>query len=174
MKITKTLKYGLLIGAISALAACSKNTGQLDGGFGDASVLTSGLGKFTHFMGQRAGESYTTKAPYNQLYLFDYDSSKVNPIYIPSLEAQAAYLHQNPGARVMIAGHTDERGSREYNVALGERRALSVAHVLKESGVSSKQMRIVSYGKERPINLGHSQEAHAQNRRVEFIYEATR
>lgn len=174
MKIKTKLKHGILIGALSLLAACSKNTGQLDGGFGDEGALVSGLGKFTHFMGQRAGESYTTKAPYNQLYLFEYDSSKLNPMYRPSLDAQAAYLREHSGANVMIAGHTDERGSREYNVALGERRALSVADILKEDGVSSKQMRIVSYGKERPINIGHSAAAHAQNRRVEFIYEATK
>ena len=74
---------------------------------------------------------------------------------------------------MLIAGHTDERGSREYNIALGERRAETVASLLRMAGVSHQQMRVVSYGKERPLNLGHDDESHSQNRRVEFIYEAT-
>ena len=74
----------------------------------------------------------------------------------------------------MIAGHTDERGSREYNVALGERRANSVAELMRMSGVSRQQLRVVSYGKERPANLGHDEASHLQNRRVELTYEATR
>lgn len=167
------LRRGILIGAVSILAACSKNTGQMEGGYGDETTAT-GLGQFTHFPGQRAGESYTNKAPHNQLYLFSYDNSSLNPKYEPSLHAQAAYLRDHPSARVMIGGHTDERGSREYNVALGEHRANAVAEVLRADGVSDRQMRVVSYGKERPINTGHSADAHAQNRRAELLYEATR
>ncbi len=170
----KALRRGLIIGAVSILAACSKNTGQMDGAYGDEGVSARGLGQFTHFPGQRAGESYTTQAPHNQLYLFSYDNSELNGKYIPSLNAQAAYLRDHPGARVLIAGHTDEKGSREYNVALGERRASAVADVLRSEGVTSQQVRMVSYGKERPINTGHDAGAHAQNRRAEFLYEATR
>lgn len=170
----KALRRGLLIGAVSILAACSKNTGQMDGAYGDEGVQAKGLGQFTHFPGQRAGESYTTQAPHNQLYLFSYDNSELNPKYVPSLNAQAAYLRDHPNARIMISGHTDERGSREYNVALGERRANAVADVLRSEGVSSRQVRVVSYGKERPINTGHDAASHAQNRRAELLYEATR
>jgi peptidoglycan-associated lipoprotein len=169
----KGLKRGILIGAVSILAACSKHNGQLDGSYGDE-ASTNGLGQFTHFAGQRPGESYTNQAPHNQLYLFDYDNSVLNGKYVPSLRAQAAYLREHPNARVLIAGHTDERGSREYNVALGERRANTVADVLRSEGVSSHQYRVVSYGKERPINTGHDAASHAQNRRAEFLYEATR
>ena len=160
-----------LVGALSALlliTACSTSPES----YGDEGASTKGLGQFPHFPGQRAGESFTTQAPHNQLYLFDYDSNQLNPKYEESLHAQASYLKSHPDARVLVAGHTDERGSREYNVALGERRADAVAEILRIDGVSKHQVRLVSYGKERPINFGHSDYAHAQNRRAEFLYEA--
>jgi peptidoglycan-associated lipoprotein len=117
---------------------------------------------------------YTTKAPHNQIYLFAYDDSALSEKYVASVHAQADYLKSHPGARVLIAGHTDEHGSREYNVALGERRASTVADIIKMDGVPRSQIRVVSYGKERPANLGHDETAHAANRRVELTYEATR
>lgn len=172
----KFLQWGLVaVGAI-LMTACSKTPGSADGGAAmtDAQASANGLGQRTHFAGQEPGESYTTSAPHNQLYLFSYDDSNLASKYLPSVNAQAEYLQSHPGARVMLAGHTDERGSREYNVALGEHRAATVADILRMAGVSRQQVRVVSYGKERPANLGHDDDSHAQNRRVEFTYEATR
>jgi peptidoglycan-associated lipoprotein len=126
------------------------------------------------FIFQGESESYTTQAPHNQIYLFDYDSSNLASKYMPSIHAQAEYLKGHPGAKVLLAGHTDERGSREYNIALGEHRAKKVAHILRMAGVASSQIRVVSYGKERPAYTGNNQESYRQNRRVEFTYEATR
>ena len=117
---------------------------------------------------------YTTNAPHNQIYLFAYDDSALADKYVDSVQAQAEYLKSHPGARILIAGNTDERGSREYNIALGEHRANTVAQVIRMAGVSRNQMRVVSYGKERPAYLGHDEASHAQNRRVELTYEATR
>ncbi|WP_058534701.1 peptidoglycan-associated lipoprotein Pal [Legionella saoudiensis] len=174
MKAGSICKLGLLAASVLLVAACSKAPGMAGAGVSDAGASAQGLGQFTRFAGQEPGESYTTQAPHNQLYLFSYDDSALNPKYLPSVNAQAEYLKSHSGARVLIAGHTDERGSREYNVALGERRANTVADILRMAGVSRHQMRVVSYGKERPINLGHDAESHAQNRRVEFTYEATR
>lgn len=170
------LKLGLIGASIVLLAACSKTPGSADGSsYGSESGLSAhGLGGFTRFAGQAQGESYTTKAPHNQRYLFSYDDSSFASKYKPSLMAQANYMRSNPGARVLLAGHTDERGSREYNVALGERRANTVAELLLMAGVDRSQIRVVSYGKERPIYFGHDAEAHKQNRRVELTYEATR
>lgn len=175
MKAGSLCKLGLLAASVLFIAACSKAPGSADGaGVGEAGASAQGLGQFTHFAGQEAGESYTTQAPHNQLYLFSYDDSNINPKYLPSVNAQAEYLKSHAGARILIAGHTDERGSREYNVALGERRANTVADIMRMAGVGRQQMRVVSYGKERPINLGHDAGSHAQNRRVELTYEATR
>jgi len=175
MKAGSLSKLGLLAASIVFIAACSKTPGSAEGaGANEGGASAQGLGQMTHFAGQEPGESYTTQAPHNQLYLFAYDDSNLAPKYLPSVNAQAEYLKSHSGARVLIAGHTDERGSREYNVALGEHRANTVADILRMAGVSRQQMRVVSYGKERPINLGHDEASHAQNRRVEFTYEATR
>jgi peptidoglycan-associated lipoprotein len=169
----RSFKLGVIAASIVLLASCTKTpgraTGELEGG-----TAAHGLGQFSRFAGQAEGESYTTKAPHNQRYLFAYDDYSFRPKYKPSLMAQANYLTSHPGARILLAGHTDERGSREYNIALGERRANTVAELLRMAGVSRHQLRVVSYGKERPLYDGHDEEAHKQNRRVELTYEATR
>ncbi|ARG96632.1 peptidoglycan-associated lipoprotein Pal [Legionella micdadei] len=170
----RSFKLGLVVAGIVLLASCSKHHGNADVGYGEGGASAHGLGQFTQFAGQEPGESYTTQAPHNQRYLFAYDDASFAPKYKPSLMAQADYLRSHPGARVLLAGHTDERGSREYNVALGERRANTVANLLRMSGVSRQQIRVVSYGKERPLYTGHDEEAHKMNRRVELTYEATR
>ncbi|MFY7697453.1 MAG: peptidoglycan-associated lipoprotein Pal [Legionella sp.] len=175
MTFRSLLKVGLLTTSIALLASCSKTPGSASGAGLDGSGLSShGLGKMNRFAGQLPGESYTTQAPHNQIYLFSYDDSNLSEKYVASVNAQADYLKVNSGARILIAGHTDERGSREYNVALGERRANTVAELMRMAGVGQHQLRIVSYGKERPANLGHDEASHKQNRRVELIYEATR
>ncbi|BCA96360.1 peptidoglycan-associated lipoprotein [Legionella antarctica] len=175
MKTGSLFKLGLLVASVVLVAACSRTPGSVNGAaMSDADASAQGLGQMTHFSGQQPGESYTTQAPHNQLYLFSYDDSNLASKYLPSVNAQADYLKSHPGARVLLAGHTDERGSREYNVALGEHRANTVADILRMAGVSRQQVRVVSYGKERPANLGHDGASHAQNRRVEFTYEATR
>lgn len=173
MKVRSFLKLGLISASLLLLASCSKAPGAADGMSADG-LSAHGLGQFGQFAGQEPGESYTTQAPHNQRYLFSYDDSNLKPKYKPSLMAQADYLSSHPGARVLLAGHTDERGSREYNIALGERRANTVAELLQMAGVSRQQMRVVSYGKERPANFGHDESDHLQNRRVELTYEATR
>lgn len=172
----KTLcKLGVILASAVLATSCAKKFGSAStGGMADGDVSAQGLGQMTQFAGQEPGESYTTQAPHNQLYLFSYDDSTLAPKYLPSVNAQADYLKTHPGAQVLLAGHTDERGSREYNVALGEHRANTVADILRMAGVSRQQVRVVSYGKERPANYGHDEGSHAQNRRVEFTYEATR
>lgn len=174
MNAKSFLKLGLVAASIVLFTACSKTPGSADGMSGEGGAEAHGLGQMNHFAGQEEGEMYTTNAPHNQRYLFSYDSSTLAQKYVPSVNAQADYLKSHTGAHVLIAGHTDERGSREYNVALGEHRANTVADLMRMAGVSRQQIRVVSYGKERPINLGHDEASHAQNRRVELTYEATR
>ena len=174
MNARSFLKLGLVAASVILLASCSKTPGSADGRAENGGAESHGLGQSNHFAGQEAGEMYTTQAPHNQTYLFSYDNSILSQKYIPSVNAQADYLKSHSGARILIAGHTDERGSREYNVALGERRANTVAELMRMSGVGRDQMRVVSYGKERPANLGHDEASHLQNRRVELTYEATR
>jgi len=101
---------------------------------------------------------------------FDYDSSEVKPEFRPIVEAHAGYLAAHPNTIVTLEGNTDERGSREYNLALGERRAQAVQKQMVLLGASADQIRTVSYGEERPANPGHDEAAYAQNRRVEIVY----
>lgn len=101
---------------------------------------------------------------------FDFDSSEVQAQYRPVVEAHAKYLAANPNVSITLEGHADERGSREYNLALGERRAESVKQQMTILGASSAQIRLVSYGEERPAVDGHDDYSWSQNRRVEILY----
>jgi peptidoglycan-associated lipoprotein len=108
----------------------------------------------------------------NRVVHFDYDSSDISNQDYQTLQAHAQYLMANANARIALVGHTDERGTREYNMALGERRAKSVAAFLVSNGVNQNQLETVSYGKEQPVNLGHDETAWGENRRVAINYEA--
>lgn len=101
---------------------------------------------------------------------FDYDSFIVKSEYTPTLEAHARFLKADPNRRVLLQGHTDERGSREYNLALGQKRAEAVRRSLSVLGVSEAQQEPVSFGKEKPAAQGSDEAAYAKNRRVELVY----
>lgn len=101
---------------------------------------------------------------------FAFDSSEITPQSAATLNQHASLLASNPNAGVLIAGHTDERGSREYNIALGERRAQSARNYLAAQGVSANNIQVISYGEERPAVNGTTEEAYAQNRRAELSY----
>jgi peptidoglycan-associated lipoprotein len=101
---------------------------------------------------------------------FEYDSSAIDDAGRAIVEAHATYLVANKNIRVVLEGHADERGTREYNLALGERRAQSVERMLKLLGVSADRIKTVSYGEEKPIAMDHDQSAWALNRRVEILY----
>jgi peptidoglycan-associated lipoprotein len=106
----------------------------------------------------------------SRLVYFDFDSSEIRPEFVSVIAAHAHTLAHNASVRVRLEGHTDERGSPEYNIGLGERRAQAVRHALMLQGVSDAQLATVSYGEERPAMAGQGEEAWAKNRRVEFIY----
>ncbi len=101
---------------------------------------------------------------------FDYDSFVVRDEFKPLVEAHAKYLQRNPSAKMTVQGHTDERGSREYNIALGQKRADAVKRMLILLGATEVQVETVSFGKEKPKNLGHDEAAWAENRRVDILY----
>jgi peptidoglycan-associated lipoprotein len=101
---------------------------------------------------------------------FDFDNSEIKGEGTDIVAAHAKYLAANPNARVRLEGNTDERGSREYNIGLGERRAQAVRRALLLQGASDAQLSTVSYGEERPAAAGHDETAWAKNRRVEIVY----
>lgn len=106
-----------------------------------------------------------------RVFYFDYDSSEVKPADRPIIAAHAQYLASHPNVSVVVEGNTDERGSREYNIGLGERRAEAVRRLLLFQGATDKQIQTISYGEERPVALGHNEAAWKQNRRVELVYK---
>jgi peptidoglycan-associated lipoprotein len=101
---------------------------------------------------------------------FEYDSAKLTSESIAILETHGNFIAGNGEVKVRLEGHGDERGSREYNIALGDRRAQSVRRVLLFQGASSDQVETVSYGEEKPMEMGHDDAAWSKNRRVELIY----
>lgn len=106
----------------------------------------------------------------NNTIYFKYDSDQIQDEYVSVMQAHAQYLRDNPDSRIIIEGHTDERGTPEYNIALGERRARAVARYMQNLGVDVNQLSIVSYGEEKPVVPGHSESAWQQNRRAVINY----
>jgi peptidoglycan-associated lipoprotein len=102
---------------------------------------------------------------------YEYDKYAVKPEFRPLLEAHATYLKQHPGTNIAIEGSCDERGSREYNLALGQRRADSVKSLMLLLGAASGQIETVSFGEEKPKALGHDEQSWAQNRRSDIVYQ---
>jgi peptidoglycan-associated lipoprotein len=134
--------------------------------------------------GEGAGGSYSRAGPDDEasgpqagllaqrIVYFDFDSSEIKGSGTDVVAAHAKYLAAHAATRVRLEGHTDERGSREYNIGLGERRAQSVRRSLLLQGASDAQISTVSYGEERPAVAGHDEAAWAKNRRVEIVYLA--
>lgn len=106
----------------------------------------------------------------NRVVYFEYDSASVRAEDQATLQAHAAYLAKHPNLTVRLEGHTDERGAREYNLALGERRALSIRQILMLQGAAMNQFQVTSFGEERPAVDGNDDYAWSQNRRVEIVY----
>jgi peptidoglycan-associated lipoprotein len=101
---------------------------------------------------------------------FDFDSALVRDEFKPLVQAHARYLVEHPSTRLTVQGHTDERGSAEYNLALGQRRSDSVKQAMNVLGASDRQIDTVSFGKEKPKALGHDEDAWTQNRRGDIVY----
>lgn len=102
---------------------------------------------------------------------FEFDKSRLLPEAQDILRDKAKWLMANPSATVIIEGHCDERGTNEYNMALGDRRATSAKSFLVDIGVAAQRMTTISYGEEKPLDLGHNEDAWAKNRRAHFVLE---
>ena len=156
--------------ATTAVAPNSGATGASTSGVGTAGsgIATVNAGGTT-----AAGNSSLRdpRSPLSRREIFyDYDSFIVKDEYKPLLEAHAAYLKNNRNARIKVEGNTDERGSREYNLALGQKRSESVKRVLTLLGVSESQIDTVSFGEEKPRNPASNESAYAENRRCDLLY----
>jgi peptidoglycan-associated lipoprotein len=166
-------KYVFVTIMCLGLGACSTSHHKPMNGNGNSydeeSIQSSGLGSERGF--GDSGKGNALRAPYNQIYYFNFDDSSVHEEDRESIEVQARYLVAHRNARIRIEGNTDSRGSREYNVALGEHRAMSVAEILKLNGVAANQIKVVSYGAEKTVAFGDTEEDYQLNRRAELVYE---
>ncbi|MEW5755136.1 MAG: peptidoglycan-associated lipoprotein Pal [Pseudomonadota bacterium] len=184
----KQIYLGLVVAGVISLSACSTTPKATEGEAGGAKMegaesgaVTSGAAGTGAAEGAaisgagKAGAALTPfEDPKNPLSIrviyFDFDSSVVPADVRDVLTAHAQYLASNPSARVRLEGHADERGSREYNVGLGERRAHAVNQIMSLQGAGGSQLSTVSYGEERPAEAGHDESAWRLNRRVELVY----
>ena len=113
-------------------------------------------------------EEINQEKPLSMIF-FDYDRYEIRSDAVPVLEANAQWIKNHPTVKILIEGHCDERGTEEYNLALGEKRAKSTMNYLVSLGISPDRMRIISYGKSQPLDPGHDENAWAKNRRAQFL-----
>ena len=170
----KLLKFAGVAAVGVLMAACSHNNSGANG--------AGGMGSDANSYGAVGGSGYQTTAdgriinsmyaPANQTYYFDFDSNSINPSDYRAMNIQATYLTTHPNAQIRLEGNTDDRGSREYNVGLGWRRAQAVQRYFVQQGVAANQIQMLSFGKEHPAVVGDNDHAWSLNRRVNLIYKA--
>ena len=168
----------LLVAVALALGACASKgpKGEGAGGAGGANAGAEGAGANNpNAAGGGGGPEDEIAGPQagllaTRVIYFDFDSAEIKGQGTDVVAVHAKYLAAHSSARVRLEGHTDERGSREYNIGLGERRAQAVRRALLLQGAADAQISTVSYGEERPAVPGHDEAAWAKNRRVEIVY----
>ena len=166
MEMLKFGKFAALALAMAVAVGCSSKGGDDSGEGSTAMDPNAGYGADSGAVdGSMSGEEAALRAI--TTFYFEYDSSDLKPEAMRALDVHAKDL-KSAGNRVVLEGHTDERGTREYNMALGERRAKAVQRYLVLQGVSPAQLELVSYGEERPVAMGNDEQSWAQNRRVEL------
>jgi len=174
MRTTTTL--ALLLSSALALTACGSSV-KLD----DNAKIEERSGTAPNTADSRAISTVTTGSPdplndpkgilAKRSVYFDYDSYIVKDEFKPVVEAHAKYLNAHKGRKIVIQGNTDDRGGREYNLALGQKRAEAVRKAMSLLGVSDSQMEAVSFGKEKPKATGSDEAAWAENRRADLAYQ---
>ena len=179
----KIVSIACLFAAAALLAGCPKkattveppNAGsQVPGAGGSTSGSETGSTSTSPLGGdagtQGGGPGGGPNASVGRIIYFDFDKSDIRPEFAGVIMGNAQFLAAHPGAKVKLEGNTDERGTREYNIGLGERRAQAVRRALMLQGVSENQLTTVSFGAERPAVEGDDEAAWAKNRRVELVY----
>ncbi|WP_394133194.1 peptidoglycan-associated lipoprotein Pal [Shewanella maritima] len=183
MDLNKLFKAMLVAVPMFALTACgSTSQSETDSSSSTSSGSTSGQSGEYANGGVQTGGAEPVLTPQEQQRLkeqelrreniiyFDFDRSEVQTANAEILRAHGNYLVENPNVRVLIEGHADERGTPEYNIALGERRAKAIAKYLQSMGVMPSQMSVVSYGEEKPLDFSRTETGFAKNRRGVLVY----
>lgn len=174
-------QHWIAMAMVALLAGCSSSpkldppvqgTGADTGSMSTDGAGAAGAGQstVTQVQADPAGAGAQGPAGVGKVVYFDYDSFTVKPEYQSVVDQHARFLQANKGRSVSLEGNTDERGSREYNLALGQKRAEAVRRAMTLMGASDAQIEAVSFGEEKPAATGSSEEAYSQNRRVEIRY----
>jgi peptidoglycan-associated lipoprotein len=176
MKLKQLAQVTLIACGVLALSACAARHPASTGGYNEAGLAdangaqAAGMGEGENFGGSNDGAG-SKQGINKKTYYFDYDSNVVHDEDKAAIAANANYLVAHTNTKVIVEGHTDPRGSREYNVALGERRANAVADLLRSKGVNAGQIRVVSYGAERLAVPGHNEQDYQLDRRAIIVYQ---
>jgi len=180
MRLNKTVKNIVIALPLLALAACSSNSDTDEKSKVDTNANTevtqTAEDSVQVTAAQRAADieekkrQELAKLRSEHIIYFDFDVSNVSDQFAAILDAHAKFLNANSDVKVLVEGHADERGTPEYNIALGERRAKAVATYLENMGVSANQLNVVSYGEEKPMVKDRSENAFAKNRRAVLVY----
>ncbi|MGL9769743.1 MAG: peptidoglycan-associated lipoprotein Pal [Sodalis sp. (in: enterobacteria)] len=171
MQLNKVIKGLMLAGPMIAIAACSSHKNDNNGDKSAMRTTSTDSINITSNNSSSDEQSHLQiqELQRNNIVYFDLDKYNICSEFAQMLDAHANFLRRNPSYKITIEGHADERGTPEYNIALGERRANAVKMYLQCKGVSNDQIAIVSYGKEKPAVLGHNESAYAQNRRAILV-----
>lgn len=156
--------------ATAALAACATKTKPVPPQPPSSTTMPPSTGNGDRAGTYTIGDLDTDSCLRQRVVYFDLDKTEIHSDAQAAIACHAAYLRQFPGARVTLEGSADERGTREYNLGLGERRGNAVSSALGSAGASSSQLNVVSYGEERPVCREHNESCWQKNRRVEIVY----
>ncbi|WCE02805.1 peptidoglycan-associated lipoprotein Pal [Pseudoxanthomonas sp. JBR18] len=163
--------FALSLMSVAVLAGCKKNTKETPPP--PAVEPPPAMTQPTETSGMYGPSDLDTDACLRQrVVYFDLDQDSLKPEFQAIMACHAKYLRDRPSARINLEGNADERGSREYNMGLGERRGNAVSSALQAAGGSGSQLSVVSYGEERPVCTESTEECWAKNRRVEIVYTA--
>jgi peptidoglycan-associated lipoprotein len=169
--MTNIVRIAFSILLVAGVSACAKKAVKpvpvaTDNTSSTTTTASENTGRYTR-------DSLDTDSCLRQrVVYFDLDRSEIKPEFQAQIACHAEYLKQFPQSRVTLEGNTDERGSREYNLGLGERRGNAVQGALSAAGASSSQLNVTSYGEERPVCRQHDESCWSKNRRVEIVYTA--
>ena len=170
MQLNKVLKGLMLVLPIMAIAACSSKKATNDQNGEGMLGAGTGMNGNGNMSSEEQARLQLQQLQQNNIVYFDLDKYDIRSDFAAMLDAHANFLRSNPSYKVTVEGHADERGTPEYNISLGERRANAVKMYLQGKGVSADQISIVSYGKEKPAVLGHDEAAYSKNRRAVLVY----
>lgn len=180
----KLMRYFIILSVVVTLAGCNLGPLKKRGGqSGDTAAETQQEENKFETPAEDATEKFAAgdtldisslndpNSPLSQRVLyFELDSSQIKDLDRDIITVHAEFIASHPEVTIVLEGHADERGSREYNIALGEKRAKAVKQLMTLQGVADAQIQVISFGEERPVALGHDSSAWALNRRVEILY----